>query len=778
MVNQKLVVTKEGVSLRILGKTFTVPAAKEPVGAITITKEGVGLPDLGVRTRVTRGGALIGISVEQKAAESIAVKKAAQAAAEEVVTREAEKKRLGDEARASTVAAKQRFTQEFKSAQTRTGREQARQRFFGAIREAELGFVTGRVAAGFIEEARFPGVRIGREEAEALLRLRGGERLTEAELKRLEERGLITVERPARREEIPLVVSPVEKPKGRLEKLERAIRERGERLEIARIRGEKIPREEVAKEAVGEFTIPFIGVTKLAKSIITEPTKTAGQTVKGISEVGRRAATTGFPEVGRFIRERPVGATGRIVGEIALAKVLGKTVQKTSDVVSATATRLSPKFRPVERLPSGREVIRKIPSKVPREIPLEIEISPPVSRITKPLRVQIRQAGTVRDVVSAQRSLFGRISRRTVKVEKPRVPGSPELERALFVDPTTRLRISRLGVLPQKEAKLLDIISGDVTFRRARPQAVLFERVKVAKFPKGLKDVEKALKAGKTLTPSQARRLEKFQLMPTGEFKPVGFLTREPELVLAPGEIIRKRGVPAVTVIKGRRVPIIRAEVIKAPKLIDLNSLPSVDKLLEIATKPIKETGRLARLDISRPAPSRPFVSPTRLGVSATLSVARISRAVTPRIRRRDPRVTKRIPRPIVPRITPRDISPSLTARDLRRITRPTVTRPAPRIIRPLVPRPVPVAPVIFPRRRKKKKPKERRIKPIEESARISEGFISKVLELGKIEKLTRKEVLQRVRKGIAPLGVRKIPIIIPDVPKKNRRKRKRRKNV
>ena len=209
MVNQKLVVTKEGVSLRILGKTFTVPAAKEPVGAITITKEGVGLPDLGVRTRVTRGGALIGISVEQKAAESIAVKKATQAAAEEVVTREAEKKRLGAEARTRTVQAQQQLQRDLAVAKTRQERDIARQRFFGEIGRAEVGFITGRVAGGFVKEARFPGgIRIGREEAEALL-LKGMKEPTPSETGRIQFGRGVTEVRPADRAVFPITPSPL-----------------------------------------------------------------------------------------------------------------------------------------------------------------------------------------------------------------------------------------------------------------------------------------------------------------------------------------------------------------------------------------------------------------------------------------------------------------------------------------------------------------------------------------------------------------------------------------
>jgi len=82
-------------------------------------------------------------------------------------------------------------------------------------------------------------------------------------------------------------------------------------------------------------------------------------------------------------------------------------------------------------------------------------------------------------------------------------------------DPKGRLRPSRLGLQDAKDASLLDLLAGDVSFKSKTPQALIFEDVLVSKFPKTtiFKSITKKLK-GKNpqLTPKEAEALLKIPI--------------------------------------------------------------------------------------------------------------------------------------------------------------------------------------------------------------------------------------------------------------------------
>jgi len=136
------------------------------------------------------------------------------------------------------------------------------------------------------------------------------------------------------------------------------------------------------------------------------------------------------------------------------------------------------------------------------------------------------------------------------------------LERSFFADPTGKIRPSRLGITTEK-GSLMDYLSGDVTFKRARPQLFLFDDIKIQNFPKNLKQIATKIKAGKVLTKAEADRLLQWQLKQTGKFKPLGFVSGESEITLAPGEILRKVKKIGVVNVQGKNVPIWKVEVFK-----------------------------------------------------------------------------------------------------------------------------------------------------------------------------------------------------------------------
>jgi len=431
----------------------------------------------------------------------------------------------------------------------------------------------------------------------------------EKERRRVE--GRLPTERELRE---TLTVKPVARPEGLLERGMARIRRERHITKAERLRGE--PSGLGLGGLTGQFALTGLGAAQFTKALITSPVKTAKAVPSGLIATGKFVTRGGLT---RMIIEEPEAVTGAVIGEIALAKGLGVAARGVGRGAEIIGTRISPKFRPVTVVGKAR-VIKGIPSGLK---PTKIKLAKPISKITEPLAKQVKLAGKEVTAVTAARDVFGKVLRKKVKIKKPLpTPKAPKLERALFADPRGRLRISRLGLEPQKKAKLLDVLAGDVTFKKVRPQALLFEKVKVAKFPKALKGIERKLKAGKILTPAEELKLTSFQLKPTGEFKPIGFLTKEPEIVLAPGEIIRKKGVPAVTLIKRKRVPIISTEIITPTKatrqLLEARKL--TPKQLSTLTKRLtKETG----FKVSRIIETRPLVSPVGLGASLVSPIAR-----------------------------------------------------------------------------------------------------------------------------------------------------------
>ena len=164
---------------------------------------------------------------------------------------------------------------------------------------------------------------------------------------------------------------------------------------------------------------------------------------------------------------------------------------------------------------------------------------------------------------------FARVN---IWLQKNVAPNVTLLERSLYADPEKGLRISRLGITKTRDATLKDILGGNFRlFDRQKPQVLIFENVRVAKFPKSLKGVESKLKAGKKLTTQETNRLIAWQIKTgSGKFKPIGSTIyqggKELEVTLAPGEFIKRIKQIGFTFIEGKKVNFVTAEVWKPPK--------------------------------------------------------------------------------------------------------------------------------------------------------------------------------------------------------------------
>ncbi len=384
----------------------------------------------------------------------------------------------------------------------------------------------------------------------------------------------------------------------------------------------------------------LIGIRKLIddpKNIQKIPTKTLEKIKKIPREIKK-----GGKEFGRTIKISPIEAIALIGTEILLFKGTGKALKVTGKLSSKATTIISPKFRRVK----GGKII--IPS-TEKGRKLTLEIGGPVKKLGEPLKEQVRIAGKKVTAVSAQADRLVNLVKTKRVVRKP-IPGEEFLskrtkkllsrfdrgrinkkqlinldnririetqgagnllERSFFADPKGRLRPSRLG-RESPDASLLDILAGDVSFKTPKPQVLIFEETLVEKFPKSLKVVEDKLKKGKKLTDKEAKQLLNFQLKKTGKFKPIGALTKEPEVTLAPGEIIKKQKTLAVTLINGRRVPIVSVKVVKAKPL--TKKLLKKAKSGKITAKELKQLRKNLKKEtgfkstISRSKKPRPIV--------------------------------------------------------------------------------------------------------------------------------------------------------------------------
>ncbi len=457
-----------------------------------------------------------------------------------------------------------------------------------------------------------------------------------------------------------------------------------EKLELIKQKGLKAPFSREGKKidkqlqniAVAESLVPFALLPSALKFLVKNPKE-----IKNIPSGAKQALIKEGKETGRLLLISPSAGFVKIGTEIYTFKGTGKAISLTGKVSGKAITRISPKFKKIK----NSEII--IPSKQPGKA-ISLKISGPVSKIKTSLREQAELAGKQTLAVSAQadrlvnfiktkrvvrkpipneellkpvtRKLLskfdeGKISKKQLidldnRIRTETRGGGSLLERSFFASPKGKLRISRLGQ-ESKDASLLDILKGDFTFRTQKPQILIFEDIKVQKFPKELKTVEKKLKTGKALTKLETQKLLKFQLKGSGKFKPIGALSKEPEITLSPREIIKKGKVVAVTIINGKRVPIVRATVIK--------SKPETKKLLKKANEGKIKTSELKKLRknlrketgfkslLSRSPKRKPIVRVKKIGLT---TISRSRRGRKPRTGSR-PRRTIRPGLPRLPRV-------------------------------------------------------------------------------------------------------------------------------
>lgn len=297
-------------------------------------------------------------------------------------------------------------------------------------------------------------------------------------------------------------------------------------------------------------------------------------------------------DFGYVARSSPVEATAIVAGNILTVKGTNKALDLLEALGQRYGTKLLPKY--IGEAKVGEDL------EIPRgggKPPIRLRVTNKIP--TESLRSQVRRGGRVVNAISSQADNLIDLVRSRKIIRKP-IPNEEALsasarrlltkfdegtinsrelialdrkirntgakgllERSFFADPSTRIRPSRLGIKKNGKTSLMDYVSEDITFKKKKPQILLFEDAQIEKLPRGLSDVRRNLLRNKTLTRNQTGRLLRYQQQRTGKFKPVGFVTRESEITLAPGEILQRVNKAGVTIVNGRRVPIVRVKVIR-----------------------------------------------------------------------------------------------------------------------------------------------------------------------------------------------------------------------
>lgn len=291
--------------------------------------------------------------------------------------------------------------------------------------------------------------------------------------------------------------------------------------------------------------------------------------------------------------------------------------------------------------------------------------------------------------------------------------GKTLLERSLYATPDGVVRFTRLGS-DVTEANWRDILRGNFSLKKQRPQVIVFPEGKIAKLPKSLKDIVKKLNQGKKLTELERTRLVKWQTKRgSGKWKPIGDTEYrggiELEVTLAPGETIRRVKRLAITEINGVGVDIVEAKIIKLSKestrllnkaklgKILKNEIDKLRKLLKketnlpVSSKDIRGIGR----SIRRRTYSRPRLPLNRIiierGVIQAKRLLRRKKTIRKPIRRKTisrKKITRRVQRKPTRRREPIKRTPRKRRTPRRAVRRkPTPRKPTPRKPRPRTPK-------------------------------------------------------------------------------------------
>ncbi|MFW6129909.1 MAG: hypothetical protein ACOC56_01920 [Atribacterota bacterium] len=434
------------------------------------------------------------------------------------------------------------------------------------------------------------------------------------------------------------------------------------KLRTKKLRGNFSPREEalLVGSAFSSGVIDaFSGLVDLPETAI----RSSSYLAKNPSEIKKipKNIDRAGKKFGYLMRVSPAEGLAYVGGNIAGLKGSSKALNILSKASGKTISKLNP--RSLGNVKTGQKINIKVSPK--KSVPVEIVGKIPKEKLAK----QISLSGKKVNAISSQADDLFKILRKKKVVRKPirgestfrpvtkkllkkfdqgninkkeliqldaalRAEGTKGLlERSFFADPSGKIRPSRLGIVDdikgQKGKKILDYLSEDITFKKPKPAIYMLDDVQVEKFPKNLKSVASKLKRGGTLSESEANKLLQFQLKKSGKFKPLGFVSGESEITLAPGELLRKVKKLGSMRVDGNKVKVIKVKPYtpkgNTAKLLNKLNRGKITRAERIKLKKLlkKETGINYG---SSYVPGKKYVNIKYLGLS---SAGRLSKRLT-----------------------------------------------------------------------------------------------------------------------------------------------------
>lgn len=293
-----------------------------------------------------------------------------------------------------------------------------------------------------------------------------------------------------------------------------------------------------------------------AKELAVSPKETTKAIAKSIYGFAKNPITKtqqAIKQASATLKEDPLYSAGRVGGELLVLKGTSQGLKLAGKGIETGRTVISPKYIPAKELP--------------------ILPKGSLKKITIPAKDLAKLQGKEVNIASAQTSFFKPLTKE-IKLKRP-----------LFFDPFGRVRQSRF-IDTTKEAGIKDILKGDFTLKKGKPQILYGKKLKVEKLPSSL---TKPILAGKVLTSRQQKEFKSFVGKPTGLLKPVPkYPSTEPEVIYTAGEKVIRGKTLGITLIEGRRVPIIETYAKEKP-------LSSAVRDLQIRKKALSEPKYMSR---------------------------------------------------------------------------------------------------------------------------------------------------------------------------------------
>lgn len=158
-------------------------------------------------------------------------------------------------------------------------------------------------------------------------------------------------------------------------------------------------------------------------------------------------------------------------------------------------------------------------------------------------------------------------------LKKNVAPNITLLERSLYVDPASGLRISRLGIQPEARATLRDLFKGNFKLKGNKPQVLIFEKAKLANVPKRIQQIANKIdkKGLASVTERELAEIIRWQLKPSTKFKIGGSPIYAGGIELEAtgyGSYIKRLKQVGFRYIDGKKVTFVTAELWKPSKIV------------------------------------------------------------------------------------------------------------------------------------------------------------------------------------------------------------------